>query len=70
MATTFVKCVSKEHAIACRELGLLYINFGEGDGEEDWVLAMGCDTGWVRSKYGQKEHGWPLPDHFGIALEE
>lgn len=66
MAITFGKCVSKEHAIACRELGLLYIDFEGGD----WQLATGCGTDWVRSMYGQKEYDWPLPDHFGIALEE
>lgn len=65
MATTFVKCVSKEHAIACRELGLLYINFGCG-----WELAEGLNTQWVYSMYDRSKREWPTPDHFGVALEE
>lgn len=66
MAITFVPCKDKEHAIACREMGLLYIDFGS-DAAPDWELADGLNTQWVKEAYGNSD--W-LPARFGIALED
>ena len=62
MAVRFVLCASKEHAIACREAGLLYLRYGD-----DWYLAMGLDAQWVRECYDSLR--WPSTD-FAIALED
>ena len=69
MAITFVPCKDKEHAIACREMDLLYLNFGS-DEEPDWELAYGLNTQWVEEAYGDgNDINWP-PAHFSIALED
>lgn len=65
MAITFVPCKDKEHAIACREMKLLYINFGWG-----WELAEGLDAQWVESTYNPDNERWPTRFDFGIALED
>ena len=70
MAVRFVPCVSKEHAIACREAGLLYINFSQLDMPDDWELALGCDAAWVRTIYDENNSRWPRTDDFGVALED
>jgi len=70
MAVRFVPCVSKEHAITCREVGLLYINFSTPEMDDDWTLALGCNTEWVRECYDPASMEWPRPSDFGVALEE
>lgn len=69
MAITFVPCTDKEHAIACREMGLLYINFGS-DEEPDWELADGLNTQWVKEVYRKDNETRWLPSRFSIALED
>ena len=70
MAVRFVPCASKEHAVACREAGLLYINFSQLDMPDDWALAQGCDAAWVLSWYNNNNSHWPRAADFGVALED
>ena len=66
MAVTYVPCKHRQHAIDCREMDLLYINFGWG-----WELAMGLNAGWVADMYGRSTGDrWPRVEDFGIAVED